>query len=128
YPAEKATAELVRLLVRVGLVAARDISDGGLAVILAEMCGEVGARVVIPEGVSPASFLFGEWGPRYLLAFPESVKPAVEAAASGMPLTLLGRAGGDALVVMHGEETLFSLAVAEIAQLREQGLRFLEEQ
>ncbi|MEW5876519.1 MAG: phosphoribosylformylglycinamidine synthase subunit PurL [Acidobacteriota bacterium] len=128
YPAEKAAAELVRLLVRLGLVKARDISDGGLAVILAEMCGEVGARVVIPEGVSPASFLFGEWGPRYLLAFPESFQPAVEAAASGVPLTLLGRAGGDALVVVQGEEELFSLPLAEMAELREQGLRFLEEQ
>lgn len=127
YQGEKTAAELVRSLVRLGLVAARDISDGGLSLILAEMCAEVGARVSIPTGISPASFLFGEWGPRYLLAFPESFKEAVAKAAAGMPFLLLGRAEGEALVVVQGEEELFRLSLAEIADLREQGLWFLEE-
>lgn len=127
YQEEKVAAELVRSLVRLGLAAARDVSDGGLLAILSEMCREVGVRVSIPTGVSPASFLFGEWGPRYLLAFPESFRAAVAAAAEGVPFLLLGRAEGDALVVVHGEQELVRLSITEIANLREQGLRFLEE-
>ncbi|MGC8916394.1 MAG: phosphoribosylformylglycinamidine synthase subunit PurL [Thermoanaerobaculum sp.] len=127
YGAERAAAEVVRTLVRLGLVAARDVSDGGLAVVLAEMCETVGVTVAVPEGASAASFLFGEWGPRYLLAFPEEFRPAVERAVSGLPLSFLGKAGGDALVVRDGERELLHLTLAEIAELRGQGLRFLEE-
>ncbi len=127
YQGEKTAAELVRSLVRLGLVAARDISDGGLAVILAEMCDEIGVRVSIPGDVSPASFLFGEWGPRYLLAFPERFQEAVAAAAEGVPFLIVGRAEGDALVVVHDDEELIWLSLVELAHLREQGLRFLEE-
>jgi len=124
---EKATAELVRQLVRLGLVAARDISDGGLAVLLAEMCHEVGAVVELPGQESLAGVLFGEWGPRYLLATPAALAPAVQRAAQGFPLVRLGAAEGEALVVRQEGVEVLRCPVAEIRALREQGLSFLEQ-
>ncbi len=127
FAAEKTHAALVRELVRLGLVAARDVSEGGLALALADMCELVGATVQLPQGASPVGFLFGEWGPRYLLACRESVRGSVEAAAAGLVLTYLGQAGGDALVVRDGDSTLVRVELAQIRALREQPLAFLEE-
>ena len=126
YRQEKATAELVRQLVRLGLVAARDISDGGLAVVLAEMCESLGVVVELPVEASLAGVLFGEWGPRYLLATPAPLAPAVQRAAQGFPLLRLGAAEGEALVVRQGGVEVLRCPVAEIHTLREQGLCFLE--
>lgn len=127
FAQEAAAAHLVRHLVRLGLVAARDISDGGLLVVLCEMCEDVGVKLQVPQEASPVGFLFGEWGPRYLLACPPAFSPALEGAAASFPLTPLGRAEGSELVVSKGQETLVRLALEELHQLREQGLRFLEE-
>lgn len=127
FAAEKATAEVVRQLVRLGLVACRDISDGGLVVTLSEMCQEVGARIQVPEEASLVGFLFGEWGPRYLLSCPEAFRPALERAAGPLPLTFLGHVEGKELVVEKDRRAIIRMLVTEICHLRQEGLRFLEE-
>jgi phosphoribosylformylglycinamidine synthase len=126
YAAERAAASVVRHLVRLGLVAARDISDGGLAVAAAEMtAGGVGAVLEFPAGASEARVLFGEWGPRYLLAVPPAWEEAVVRAAEGLQLTRLGVAVGERLLIRRAGETLIDESVSEIAALREVGLGWL---
>lgn len=126
YAAERTTAGLVRNLVRLGLVAAKDISDGGLAVAVAEMtAGGVGAVLELPAEVSEARALFGEGGPRYLLAVPRECEGAVTRAAKGWPLTRLGLAVGERLIVRRAGKTLIDESVSEITALRELGLGWL---
>ncbi|MBY6241585.1 phosphoribosylformylglycinamidine synthase subunit PurL [Methylosinus sp. Sm6] len=100
--AERRNGDFVRALV-VGrrVLAAHDLSDGGLAVALAEMAmaGGVGATIDrLPGGLTHAS-LFGEDQGRYLIvAEPaEAAKILAEAVAAGVPAAELGATGGTAL-------------------------------
>ncbi|ATQ68508.1 MULTISPECIES: phosphoribosylformylglycinamidine synthase subunit PurL [Methylosinus] len=100
--AERRNGDFVRALV-VGrrVLAAHDLSDGGLAVALAEMAmaGGVGATIDrLPAGPDHAS-LFGEDQGRYLIvAEPaEATKILAEAAAAGVPALELGATGGPTL-------------------------------
>ena len=67
-----------------------DVSDGGLAVALAEaaLWSGVGAKLDLPE--DPLS-LFGEGGGQAILAAP----PDVARRIKGVPLRVLGEVGGD---------------------------------
>ncbi len=92
--------------VRQGLAAsAHDCSDGGLAVALAECCiwGKLGASVSMPAGPAKRldGALFGESPSRIVLsATPENAARIQKlAAAQGVPVHVLGKVGGDALVI-----------------------------
>jgi phosphoribosylformylglycinamidine synthase len=112
-----AEQQLARLLVAAaagGLVSsAHDLSDGGLAVALAESClrGRVGCRVRLPG--DPFTWLFSESAARAIVA----VRPGAEAAFAelraehGVPGQDIGRAGGDELAV----DDYFSIPLAELA-------------
>jgi phosphoribosylformylglycinamidine synthase subunit PurL len=98
--AERRNGEFVLSLVRASRVTAvHDLSDGGLAVALAEMAiaGGIGASVQA-EGAEHA-FFFGEDQGRYVLACApgESAAIAEEAASLGVPLSRIGVTGGETL-------------------------------
>ena len=112
--AERAAAELLADAARAGLLAAsHDVSDGGLAVALAESClaGGHGCRVSLPG--DEFTFLFSESAARMVVA----VMPGSEAefaglcAAHGVPAAQLGTAGGDSLEV----EGSFAVPLDELA-------------
>ncbi|MDQ6855938.1 MAG: AIR synthase-related protein, partial [Candidatus Dormibacteraeota bacterium] len=99
---EGATAGLLR--------SCHDVSDGGLAVALAESCllGGRGADIVIDALPDPrsaesraAGILFGESQSRFLISFAtEAVMPLQELAGRHqVPLVSLGTTGGDRLRV-----------------------------
>lgn len=70
---EKKVGDFVRALIVDGhATAVHDLSDGGLAVALAEMAmaSGIGATVNQPEGVTPAAVFFGEDQGRYLVTLP----------------------------------------------------------
>ncbi|HEX2019386.1 MAG TPA: phosphoribosylformylglycinamidine synthase subunit PurL [Aurantimonas sp.] len=101
--AEKRHGDLVRGLIRSGRVTTcHDLSDGGLAVALAEMCmaSDLGARVDAGTGPGHA-LLFGEDQGRYVVAVTEAQAEAVKltAAEAGVSLRRLGTAGGEELVL-----------------------------
>ena len=108
--AERRNGDFVRELILAGrVIAAHDLSDGGLAVALAEMALEngVGARIErIPDCPAHAA-LFGEDQARYLLALDpeEAGKVAAEAGEKGVPFLTLGTTGGAALV-LPGEQPI----------------------
>ncbi|RIQ36737.1 phosphoribosylformylglycinamidine synthase subunit PurL [Jiangella rhizosphaerae] len=73
--AERELAEILVNASRDGLIdAAHDLSDGGLAVALAESVLRygVGARVWVPDGLDPFVFLFSESQARAIVAVPRS--------------------------------------------------------
>ena len=103
--AERRNGDFVRGLILSGRAsAAHDLSDGGLAVALAEMAlsGDMGAEIAeLPSGPGHAT-LFGEDQARYLVTIPQGEDAAEvvrEGAAAGVPILAIGRVGGDALIL-----------------------------
>ncbi|MGJ0424549.1 phosphoribosylformylglycinamidine synthase subunit PurL [Methylocystis sp.] len=104
--AERRNGDFVRGLILSGRAsAAHDLSDGGLAVALAEMAllGDRGAEIAaLPSSGPGHATLFGEDQARYLVAIPQGADAAEivrEGAAAGVHVLAIGRAGGDALIL-----------------------------
>ncbi|ARN80648.1 phosphoribosylformylglycinamidine synthase subunit PurL [Methylocystis bryophila] len=115
--AERRNGDFVRELVLAGTArAAHDLSDGGLAVALAEMClaGGVGARIVHSLDGPARAMLFGEDQARYLVAVALAELDAIVAAAAarGVPAIPIGFTGGDALN-LPGEAPILLSALRE---------------
>ncbi len=96
-----AVADVVRAAVVDGLLGAvHDVSEGGLAVAVAEMAvrAGVGARV---EGVADVAALFSEAPSRVVACVAPALVDEVarRAQAAGVAVANLGTAGGDRLVV-----------------------------
>jgi phosphoribosylformylglycinamidine synthase len=102
---ERRNGESVRRLINAGdLTAVHDLSDGGLALALAEMAmsAGIGARIdALPAGLPAHAALFGEDQARYVVTCaPASADRVMKAlAAADAPVHLLGRTGGDALLL-----------------------------
>jgi phosphoribosylformylglycinamidine synthase len=100
--AERRNGDFVRGLIDAGRVdAVHDLSDGGLAVALAEMAiaGKVGAKLTCDLGENPHAMLFGEDQGRYLLSASADQAQTIlaDAKAKGVPVAIVGTTGGDAL-------------------------------
>lgn len=114
------TKELVGKLVPTitsGLIAAcHDISDGGLAVAVAEMCmaGDVGADIDVADiGVlSTESKLFSEGPTRWLLEVSDKNRVKVESRLKKFGLHRLGVLGGTAIVIRSGRKKLVDVPLA----------------
>jgi phosphoribosylformylglycinamidine synthase subunit PurL len=112
--AERRLARLLAAAAAAGLLsAAHDLSDGGLAIALAESClrGDTGCAVRLPG--DPFTWLFSESAGRAVV----SVRPGAEAAfdqlraAHDVPGATIGTVGGGDLTV----EGLFSIPLDELA-------------
>ncbi len=90
--------------------AAHDITEGGLAVALAEMCQTEGAEVNVNlMGERPHAVLFGERLGRILFSVRQNKKELVlaEAEKFRMPVHFLGTTGGEALkIYLDGKEAV----------------------
>ncbi|HKQ52848.1 MAG TPA: phosphoribosylformylglycinamidine synthase subunit PurL, partial [Pyrinomonadaceae bacterium] len=120
---EKAVQEACLQAAEAGLLrSAHDCSDGGLGVAVAECCFSslnrqgVGAEIDLTGSLPPAARLFSESPSRIVLSFEEAALGPVEeiAARAGCPLTILGRTGGDRLVIKADGEEVISLALSEL--------------
>jgi phosphoribosylformylglycinamidine synthase len=115
--AELRLARLLRSLISKGLVrTAHDLSEGGLAIALAEACfgHGLGATLEVPlEGAD----LFSETQARAIVACQPAALDRVLRAAqeAGVPAREIGEVGGEDLVVRAGGGTL----AAPVAALRE---------
>ena len=117
---EKRVGDFVRGAIRDGLITAcHDLSDGGLAVALAEMAmaSGIGATVNQLNDVSPLPVFFGEDQGRYLLAAdPQHLDTLFERAeAAGVFLPWIGNTGGDELNLGK----VVSISVAKLRQAYE---------
>ncbi|MNP36264.1 Phosphoribosylformylglycinamidine synthase 2 [compost metagenome] len=101
---EKRLLNAVLAAIQNGLVrSAHDLSEGGLAVALAESCisGGLGANVDLTTELRPDYALFSESQSRILLsAAPEKAEELAEFIVShGVPVHQIGRVGGQELSV-----------------------------
>jgi phosphoribosylformylglycinamidine synthase subunit PurL len=119
--AERRLARLLAAAARAGLLsAAHDLSDGGLAIALAESClrGAAGCTVRLPG--DPFTWLFSESAGRAIVC----VRPGAEIAfdqlraAHDVPGATIGAVGGGDLTV----EGLFSIGLDELAAIHTQTL------
>jgi phosphoribosylformylglycinamidine synthase len=121
----EAERRLVDLLVRLAeerrLASAHDVSDGGLAVALAEcaMSAGIGAKVEFEAALRPAALLFGETTGRAVITFSVEEESAVRssAEAAGVPFRVIGRVGGERLRIRAGDRVLVDEPVAELTEL-----------
>ncbi len=117
--AERALAAVLTSAAADGLLeAAHDLSEGGLAIALAECCLDqgVGCQVALPGDLFTQ--LFSESAARAVVAVrPGSGRAfAALAARHGVPLQELGVAGGDSLVVQASTgQGSFDIPVDELA-------------
>lgn len=101
---EKQVGDFVRAMIREGIATAcHDLSDGGLAVALAEMAmaSGVGAEIDTPNEWDPVKVFFGEDQGRYLVTLPfdDDLLTATidKARAAGVRVPCIGRTGGTSL-------------------------------
>jgi phosphoribosylformylglycinamidine synthase subunit PurL len=115
---ERENGDFVRALILDGTAsAAHDLSDGGLAVALAEMAmaSGIGAELdAAPDDIPAHAYWFGEDQARYLVTVPAAkVKAVLERArAASVLVSQIGTTGGDAFT-LPGERAL------PVAKLRE---------
>jgi phosphoribosylformylglycinamidine synthase subunit PurL len=100
------------------LRSAHDVSDGGIAVCLAESCiaGRVGATLTLPgaAGQNPVGVLFGEEPSRVVISFAPDDRERVEAVCQehGVDCAVVGEVGGSALAI----DGLLSVPVADLSE------------
>ena len=114
--AEAAHGGFVRQAIDQSLIsAAHDVSDGGLAVALAEMCigHNIGADL---SAAGDTAFWFGEGQARYVLAVQADKAAALEALADGLALSKIGVTAGAQLKF---GDTL-TISVKELHKLNEE--------
>jgi phosphoribosylformylglycinamidine synthase subunit PurL len=107
---EKKTGDLVRALIQSGKAqVVHDLSDGGLAAAAIEMAlaSNVGATLKLSGDVPAHAALFAEDQARYLIAVADPQAVVSAAAAAGLPVAVVGEAGGEAFAV----DGLFSVAL-----------------
>jgi phosphoribosylformylglycinamidine synthase len=112
---------LVALAAHKKLSSAHDVSDGGLAVALAEcaMKGSIGAEVTLESRVRSSALLFGESTGRVLISFSPAAETAVRAVGdqSRVPMQIIGRVGGDRLKIEVGGGVLVDESVSALREL-----------
>lgn len=117
---EKSVQQACLEAVRLGLVkSAHDISEGGLAVTASECCitGGIGAMLSLMDDLDPVSLLFSETQSRIILSIsPENLflleKLAVKHRVS---IDVIGKIGGNNLVIKKGNKTLIDLSVKDLS-------------
>ncbi|MDQ2953460.1 MAG: phosphoribosylformylglycinamidine synthase subunit PurL [Pseudomonadota bacterium] len=119
--AEKRHGDFVCGLIAAGQVSAvHDVSDGGLAVALAEMAmaSGIGAMLEMPgSGLVPHGFWFGEDQARYVVIIraAEVANVLKAAKAAGIPIQRVGVTGGK-LLILPGNNPIL---IADLVQLFE---------
>ena len=119
-------------LIREGIVlSAHDISDGGLAVAVSEMCMKnlVGVSIHVESdnltnSLTEAGFLFSEGQGRILLEVVSMNAQAVlaQAKAANVPARFLGKTGGNELIVRNLEQKLVQIDVGTLVTLYEEAI------
>ncbi|MFD1174754.1 phosphoribosylformylglycinamidine synthase subunit PurL [Paenibacillus puldeungensis] len=121
---EKRLLNAVLAAIQNGLVrSAHDLSEGGLAVALAESCisGGLGANVDLTTELRPDLALFSESQSRILLsATPEKAEELAEFIVShGVPVHQIGRVGGQELAVSVNGTPAVKKAVEQLKRVWE---------
>ena len=106
FEEEKALHNLVQLLITEQLLSScESIFEGGIARALTDACmfGEIGASVTVPD-MRPDYYLFSQAGSRMLISFTPSDLNKIKAMAmsADIPLFIIGKTGGENLIIYKG--------------------------
>ncbi|WP_446655090.1 phosphoribosylformylglycinamidine synthase subunit PurL [Blastomonas sp.] len=111
---------VIAALIAGGKVSAvHDISDGGLAVAVAEMALASGMGATL-SAEGDAGFWFGEGQARYVVTTSDSAAVVAAAEVGGVRAQVIGTTGGDAVAFASG-------ASVSVAELREANLAFFRD-
>lgn len=93
-----------------------DLSEGGLAVALAEMAmgGELGASIKMSEKLPPAVELFSESAGRWVIEFEPSKLSKIRKMFAKLPFTVLGKVQKNQKLEIGGKKKRVSIGLAEI--------------
>ncbi|HLQ77063.1 MAG TPA: phosphoribosylformylglycinamidine synthase subunit PurL [Terriglobia bacterium] len=118
---ERALQTMVREAIQSGLVkSAHDITEGGLAVGVAECCYSttgrpaIGAAVKIPSHLEACKDLFGEYPSRILLTTQKASELIARAGQAGLQGIEIGNVGGSRLVLVYEGQLAVDLAMDEL--------------
>jgi len=120
---ERAVQEACLKIIRSGLVeSAHDCSDGGLAVALAESAfssyrrSGLGFQANIEGSLSPEALLFAETPSRIVVTATDVKGPRILeiAAEHNVPASVIGRTGGDRIMLSVKGEPVISRSLGEI--------------
>ncbi len=117
---EKNVQLLLRRLIDEELISsAHDLSDGGLAVALAESCisGSIGAEVKLKEKSNLLLDLFGEGPSRVLISLDEKNMERVRKLAGDFKIAVceIGTAAGDTLIISCGGDIIIEVKVSAMS-------------
>jgi phosphoribosylformylglycinamidine synthase len=126
---EKRVHDAMREMVAAGLAeSAHDLSDGGLAIALSEMCtAEIGAHVTIHMEHRPEFTLFGEAPSRILLTSHEPAKIREISARHGVECTEIGATMKSRLQIGNASEMWIDVATSDLKSTFENSLPHLLE-
>jgi phosphoribosylformylglycinamidine synthase len=117
---EKDVQELCLSAIEAGLVrSAHDLSEGGLAVALAESAfhshGSMGCIVEMEDPIRPDALAFGETQSRILMSClrTDLDRLTLLARKAGVKIAIIGRTGGPDIVVRHRGRDLIRVAVED---------------
>lgn len=123
---ERAVQQCCLKAIEKGIIrSAHDVSDGGLAVTLAECCISgpekgLGARIELREMMRADALLFGESQSRIVVSVKESALNRLKdiATKEGVPMQVIGEVGGSRLAI----QPFVQLPVDEIMSIWSRGL------
>ncbi|HVY91656.1 MAG TPA: AIR synthase related protein, partial [Bryobacteraceae bacterium] len=128
---EKRVHDAIRAMIEAGIVeSAHDLSDGGLAVTLAECCTpELGAKVTIPHTAQPLFTLFGEAPSRILVSVTDSEMADEIASKFKVECPEIGAIMKERLQIGTDRQMLIDLSTSGLQQASETALpRLLQAQ
>jgi phosphoribosylformylglycinamidine synthase len=104
------------------ILSAHDCSEGGAALAILESCcsGGIGADLHFREELPPLYWLFGESQSRFIITVSRPDLKSIQdlAEARNVPVTVLGRTGGDRLTINNW----LDLGIDEMKKAREEAL------
>jgi len=120
---ERKNGDFVRALIEAQTVTAvHDVSDGGLAVALAEMAmaSGIGAVLDVNPAIPAHGFWFGEDQARYVLtcAAEQVIALLAKASLAGVPCKQIGKTGSDLLIL----EPETSISIVQLQDVHEEWL------
>ena len=126
---ERAVQNFVSAAIRDGFVrAAHDVSEGGLAVALAECCystierAGIGAEVDLPSHLEIRKDLFGEFSTRVLLTTGDVPELRKRAGQMGLKFYDLGKVGGNRLILKYESVKVIDIGIDELESAWSQSL------
>jgi phosphoribosylformylglycinamidine synthase II len=126
---ERAVQNLVTSAIRDGLVrSAHDVSEGGLAVAIAECCYSnlqrpaIGAEINVPSHLEIRKDLFGEFSSRVLITTRDIAELRRHAERMGLKFHDIGRVGGNRLILNYENLRVADIRVDELETAWSEGL------